>query len=154
MKQVSTGARILIADDLDLNRKLIADMLSLDGHEVDCVCDGAAAVRAAGDHPYDLILMDMIMPVMDGICRDACDSGLAGAGVRCPHHRPDRPFASGAARQLYRGRDGCDLTKPMSMDALTTAVRSWTHWTRAGCLTVLKHENHAPKTGLPVLLAP
>ena len=126
-----TGARILIADDLDLNRKLIADMLSLEGHETDCVGDGAAALRAAGERRYDLILMDMIMPLMDGLAATRAIRAL-------PAPACDVPIIALTAHSFKEQLDSCiaagmdaTLTKPMSLDVLTATVRSWTQGRRA-----------------------
>ncbi len=62
-------ARILIADDEDSMRRLVARALAMDGHETVTAEDGAEAldrlVSEAGQ--YDLLLTDIRMPVMDGI---------------------------------------------------------------------------------------
>jgi len=57
---------ILFAEDNETSRYLIATMLTRMGHTVDAVSNGAEAVAAARDKKYDIILMDMQMPVMDG----------------------------------------------------------------------------------------
>ena len=121
----SVGLRILLADDLDLNRKLICDMLSLDGYVVDSVADGAAAVEAAKAKVYDLILMDMIMPGMDGM--DATRAIRALPAPAC-----DVPIVALTAHSFREQLDNClhagmnaTLTKPMSFDALSSAVATW-----------------------------
>ena len=58
--------KILLAEDDDTVRFLIVSMLSRLGHDVDAVQDGALAVAAASENSYDLLLMDMQMPVMNG----------------------------------------------------------------------------------------
>jgi signal transduction histidine kinase/AmiR/NasT family two-component response regulator len=58
--------RVLVAEDNPVNRKLLSEMLKRLGINPDLAADGAAAVRLAADHHYDLILMDCMMPVMDG----------------------------------------------------------------------------------------
>jgi signal transduction histidine kinase/ActR/RegA family two-component response regulator len=127
----AAGARILLADDLDLNRKLIADMLSLDGHVVDCVSNGAEAVAAASQRPYDLILMDMIMPGMDGIA--ATRAIRAMSAPTC-----DVPIVALTANSFFEQLDGClkagmdaTLVKPMSIEALSSAVSTWTRGRKA-----------------------
>ena len=119
------GARILLADDLDLNRRLIADMLSFQGHEVECACDGAAAVRAATLIVFDLVLMDMVMPVMDGL-----DATRAIRTLSAPHG--DVPIVALTANAFPEHLEAClaagmdaTVTKPMSMDALMRAVDTW-----------------------------
>ncbi|MBV0911135.1 hybrid sensor histidine kinase/response regulator [Anianabacter salinae] len=57
---------ILLADDNEIGRSVLRDMLELDGHVVVEAGDGQQAVTLAGEHAYDLILMDVAMPVMDG----------------------------------------------------------------------------------------
>lgn len=59
--------RILLAEDNLVNQKVAAGMLSRRGHKVDIVSDGAAAVAAVGAASYDMVLMDMNMPGMDGL---------------------------------------------------------------------------------------
>ncbi len=58
--------RILVAEDSETSRRLITMMLTRLGHTVDAAQDGVEAVAMAKANVYDLILMDMQMPVMDG----------------------------------------------------------------------------------------
>jgi len=67
---VLTGKTILVVEDVELNREIVAAMLSLiDGLTVDFACDGKEAVEKFEKNPelYALILMDVHMPVMDGL---------------------------------------------------------------------------------------
>ncbi|WP_449233747.1 response regulator [Azospirillum doebereinerae] len=61
------GLRILVAEDVEMNRMLVVTILKQLGHRVVAVEDGAAAVAAVRRHAFDLILMDVNMPVMDGL---------------------------------------------------------------------------------------
>jgi CheY-like chemotaxis protein len=58
---------ILLADDNPVVREATSRLLRLMGCEVDCVCDGVAAIEAAGRRAYDIILLDIQMPVMGGV---------------------------------------------------------------------------------------
>lgn len=58
--------KILVAEDDDLNRRLIKDLLLYYGYEVAEASNGEEAVRMAAVHKPDLILMDLQMPVMNG----------------------------------------------------------------------------------------
>lgn len=61
------GARLLLAEDNPINREVALELLHGVGLHLDCATDGREAVRMAQDQPYDLILMDMQMPHMDGL---------------------------------------------------------------------------------------
>jgi CheY-like chemotaxis protein len=61
------GARILLVEDEPISREVALELLQDVGLTVDFACDGRAAVKLAGTHRYNLILMDMLMPEMDGL---------------------------------------------------------------------------------------
>jgi CheY-like chemotaxis protein len=58
--------RVLLADDAPLNRELLVDMLVRHGHAVAATADGAELLARAALEPFDLLLLDIHMPVMDG----------------------------------------------------------------------------------------
>jgi two-component system NtrC family sensor kinase len=58
--------RILVVDDDDGLRTLLSTALSQDGRAVDAARDGIEAVALLGQHHYDLILSDLVMPGLDG----------------------------------------------------------------------------------------
>ncbi len=58
--------RILVADDLEVNQKIAQLILQKAGHRVDLAENGQQAVAACKRHRYDLIFMDIQMPIMDG----------------------------------------------------------------------------------------
>jgi hypothetical protein len=61
------GKRILVVDDNRINQKLVHAWLTSMGAGVDTASDGAMGLRAASSRDYDVILMDMSMPVMNGL---------------------------------------------------------------------------------------
>ncbi len=62
-----SGLRVLLAEDDATNRTLIAEMLQRMGGSVQTVSDGAAAVEEIARDKYDIVLLDLNMPVMDGL---------------------------------------------------------------------------------------
>lgn len=65
------GARnplsILVAEDSEINQRVLIRMLDHLGYEATCVGDGASAVEAAQEQAFDLVLMDIQMPILDGV---------------------------------------------------------------------------------------
>jgi PAS domain S-box-containing protein len=67
LRQRATGRRVLLVEDNPVNQEVALELLRSTGLAVDTADDGARAVELAIASPYDLILMDVQMPVMDGI---------------------------------------------------------------------------------------
>ncbi|WP_374340443.1 PAS domain S-box protein [Azonexus sp.] len=61
------NARILVVEDNPINQEVALDLLRGVGLQADLAVDGAEAVRMVGQVPYDLVLMDIQMPVLDGL---------------------------------------------------------------------------------------
>jgi CheY-like chemotaxis protein len=59
--------RVLVADDNTLNQSMLRRQISKLGHQVDVVSNGRQAVSAVEHQPYDALLMDVLMPEMDGL---------------------------------------------------------------------------------------
>jgi signal transduction histidine kinase/CheY-like chemotaxis protein len=105
--------RILLAEDVALNRELITEVLTQNGHEVVLAEDGLEAVELAGRERFDLVLMDVQMPRMDGVEATrrirrlpppACDVPVAALTANV--------MASERERCLAAGMNRC-LTKPV-----------------------------------------
>ena len=63
---VLRGRTVLVVDDIATNRLLLQFMLRAEGMVVELACDGLEAVRRVESEAFDLVLMDLSMPVMDG----------------------------------------------------------------------------------------
>ena len=112
--------RVLLAEDHAINRKVVELLLGQVGVDLVCVENGAEAVDAAAAGSFDLILMDMQMPVMDGLtairairqderARRASPTPIWGLSANAlPEH---------IAASMAAGADG-HLTKPISGAAL------------------------------------
>ena len=106
-------ARILVVDDRAENRDLLAYLLRYHGHTVSLASDGAAAVRAAVADPPDLVLMDIAMPVIDGL--------TAARQMRSHPELADTPLiavsATGSITQEMIRASGFDGFYPIPIDA-------------------------------------
>jgi CheY-like chemotaxis protein/HPt (histidine-containing phosphotransfer) domain-containing protein len=109
-------------DDLPMNRELAEAFLRTGQHEVMCAADGAQAVAAATAETFDVILMDVCMPGMDGLEATRRIRALGGAAGAVPivaltaHAFVEQVEECGRA-----GMDG-HVTKPFTPDALLSAV--------------------------------
>jgi CheY-like chemotaxis protein len=116
------GIKILMADDAAPNRELVTAILGGLGLALETVCDGAEAVDAARTGAYDLILMDVHMPVMDGLDATRAIRALGGAIGRTPiialtaNVQPEQ-----VQRCLEAGMDG-HVGKPIQLSALLGAL--------------------------------
>ena len=115
---------VLLAEDNLINQKVAVAMLSGAGYRVDTVADGAAAVKAAAAHPYDVILMDCQMPELSGYEATSAIRAQEGSGPRVPIIA----MTAGARQEdrelcLAHGMDAY-VSKPVSKDTLLAMVRS------------------------------
>lgn len=64
--QDGSPGTVLIVDDNDVNRDMLTRRLRREGYDVECVPDGATALKLLHDRPFDLVLLDILMPDIDG----------------------------------------------------------------------------------------
>jgi len=113
---------ILIADDNEHNRYIARFLLEDAGYEVSQVKNGAEAVSAATDTDFDLVLMDIQMPIMDGI----------EATKQIKQLKPSVPVVALTAKAMQGDREvilgaGCDgyISKPFEVDEFVAKVEHY-----------------------------
>jgi PAS domain S-box-containing protein len=126
---VNLNGRILIAEDNSTNREVAVGMLKKLGLRADAVADGAEALNALQFIPYDLVLMDMRMPVMDGL--------EATRQIRNPRSEVlnhDIPIIALTANAMQSDRENClaagmngFVPKPIRNAELREALQRWLH---------------------------
>lgn len=117
--------RMLVVDDNEINRKLSTILLHQWDIAVDEAVDGVAAVEACGRQHYDLILMDVHMPVMDGVEATRRIRTLQEGGKSTPVVALTANALNGdRERYLAAGLDDY-LEKPLSEEALRKAIEKW-----------------------------
>jgi signal transduction histidine kinase/CheY-like chemotaxis protein len=116
------GLRILVAEDMPDNQLLFERILSRCGAHVDVVANGAEAERRAQEDAFDVVLMDIQMPVMDG---HAATRALRRGG----YSRPIIALTAHAMREEQERcrQSGCNghLSKPISAERLIAAISQY-----------------------------
>jgi CheY-like chemotaxis protein len=114
--------RILLVEDVELNRRLLQMMLSAHGHEVVFATNGAEAVELVAREWFDVVLMDVQMPVMDGVEATRRIRRMEGPVREVPIlGLTANVMASEQERYLAAGMNAC-LTKPVDWDQLFAAL--------------------------------
>ena len=119
-----SGARILLVEDNDINQIVASELLQDAGFSVDVADNGQIALDRIGQAAYDLVLMDMQMPVMDGI--------TATAHIRRMQGHRNLPVIALSANVLAQDRDKClaagmndFLSKPIEPQEMRDILLKW-----------------------------
>lgn len=120
------SGRVLLTDDAPANRELMSIILGTLGLEVQTACNGVEAVTAVSREHFDLVLMDVHMPEMDGLA--------ATREIRRMHKHEARRLpvlaltanvrADQIAKCMEAGMDG-HLSKPIQVSELAAALKHW-----------------------------
>ncbi|MGD0095557.1 MAG: PAS domain S-box protein [Terracidiphilus sp.] len=121
------NAKILVVEDNPTNREVASGILERLGLRADAVCDGAEAIKSLESVPYDLVLMDMRMPVMDGV--EATRQIRNPKSAALDHKIPIIAMTANATesdRQLCLAVGMNDfVTKPVSVAVLRDTLKKW-----------------------------
>jgi CheY-like chemotaxis protein len=116
--------KILVAEDNIINQRLIVGLLSQLGHTGMVVNDGEKALKCLAKMKVDLVLMDVMMPNMDGLQalaaireKEAVQGGHMPIIMATSHNEPGE-----AQRYLKVGADGY-LAKPLEIEQLKSEIR-------------------------------
>ena len=121
--EVGRALRILLAEDNPVNQHLAVRLLEKQHHSVTAVSNGKEAVEAASDGPFDVILMDVHMPEMDGIqatrkireCETSTGEHIPIIAMTASAMKQDRETCLAAGMDDY-------LSKPISLEELRIAL--------------------------------
>jgi|GEM_PF-4418598 len=132
-KRIGSSCKILIVEDNSTNRQVVEGMLDMFGLRTHSVGDGAEALAALAAQHYDLVFMDMMMPLMDGLEATrqwrAQESGRNAEQPEAAHQPIIIAMTANVSEQdraecLAAGMDDY-LTKPMRLDTLKQMLEKW-----------------------------
>jgi len=117
------GGRVLVVDDNENNREIVSRLLEREGYEVSTAENGALALEQIQSQPPDLVLLDVMMPVMDGIeackrMKDDPDSRLIPVVIMTALGQVDD-----RVRAIQAGADDF-LTKPVNRGELLARIQT------------------------------
>ncbi|CAN5264413.1 hypothetical protein BH11PSE9_BH11PSE9_30180 [soil metagenome] len=124
VRRHSAGARVLVVDDNPVNQQVLIDVLGEIGVKPELANNGAEAVEKVRQADYELILMDIQMPVMDGLEAARRIRALPGREATPMLAMTANASAEDRAASLRSGMND-HLGKPIRLDALHAALLRW-----------------------------
>jgi len=125
LREAQSGLRILVAEDNPVNRELAVRLLEKRGHSVAVAANGHEVLARLEQQPFDLVLMDVQMPEMDGL---EATAAIREKEKATGHHLPIIAFTAHAMkgdreRCLEAGMDGY-VSKPIRANELVAAIEA------------------------------
>jgi len=117
--------RVLIVDDSKANRNIARVLIESGGHVVEEAESGLAAVQAVSQSSYDVILMDIAMPEMDGLAATRAIRALEGAQSRVPIIAWTAHDVPGMRGQTRSAGMNAYLTKPIVRATLLSTIQAF-----------------------------
>jgi CheY-like chemotaxis protein len=118
------GAQILVVEDNDINQEIAKELLESEGFEVEIAENGQIAIEKIQQNHYDIVLMDMQMPVMDGVS--------ATIKIRKLPRFNHLPIIAMTANAMQQDKEICfaagmndHISKPIDPNDLWTALAKW-----------------------------
>ena len=124
------AVRILVAEDHAVNQKFMALLLKRMGFEATFCDHGQAALEAIVQAPYDLVLMDIHMPVMDGLTATRAIRCLPGPIAKIPVIALTADVLPEAREQAHAAGVNAFITKPVRQEELAAAIAQFLAQTR------------------------
>ncbi|MFT6926237.1 MAG: PAS domain S-box-containing protein [Psychromonas sp.] len=118
--------RVLLVEDNPANQMVIKSILEFAKLRVDVVSNGYEAVEAVRNLPYDIVLMDISMPEMDGMSATREIRKLSSAARKIPIIALTAHTLSGDKERFIKAGMNDYLSKPVNRDAALTCIARWT----------------------------
>lgn len=124
LQSLPEQTRVLLVEDNIINQRVAAALISKTGLQLDIAGDGAEAIKALQDKRYNIVLMDVQMPIMDGL--------LATKKIREFPEMEHLPIIAMTANAMKGDREKCIeagmndyMSKPIKMESLIAILEKW-----------------------------
>lgn len=146
------GARILLVEDNQINQEVACELLRDAGFSVEVAENGLIAIEKVKAHEYDIVLMDMQMPIMDGVS--------ATLEIRKDPRFKDLPVVAMTANAMQADRERClaagmndHVAKPIEPEDLWKALLKWIPPRESDGSVVRRTQPAQAKMALPTQIA-
>jgi len=119
------GRRILLVEDNIINQEIARAVLESAGHRVDVVADGSQAVSAVQARDYDVVLMDIQMPVMDGVTATRRIRALDHPASAIPIIAMTASVLPQQVSSFFDAGMNGHVAKPFKREELNSAIARW-----------------------------
>ena len=113
----------MVVEDNEINLLVIQKMLEAEGHKVTTAMDGRSGVEQASDHVFDAVLMDISMPVMDGLTATKHIREGAGKSANATIIAVSANVLPGAVEKFHEVGMNAFVSKPIDIASLRKALR-------------------------------
>jgi TMAO reductase system sensor TorS len=144
--------RVLVAEDNIVNQEIIGQILRSAGFTCDVVANGAEAVEAVGRFAYDIVLMDIHMPEMDGLEATKIIREMPGAVSRVPIIALTADAMSGNVEKYLAGGINACVPKPYREETIMQTLARWLprgtlrNEAKAGAEAIPREADHPPSS--------
>jgi CheY-like chemotaxis protein len=121
----ASGINVLLVEDAEANQELVTTILRAAGIEVDVAVNGAEAVEAMKLKPYDMVLMDVHMPVLGGVEATRVIRGLGGGAAETPIIALSANVLPEQVEEYRQAGMDAHLGKPISPRDMLAMINHW-----------------------------
>ncbi|MDR3020864.1 MAG: response regulator [Treponema sp.] len=120
-----SSGRVLIVDDIDINLYVAREMMLPYGLQVDTAINGVEALEKIRQNEYDLVFMDHIMPIMDGVETTHKIRKMGGRYEKLPIVALTANAISGVKEMFFENGFSGFISKPLSIQELDDVLKEW-----------------------------
>mgnify|MGYP003340561826 FL=1 len=147
LEKTTQPLSVLVAEDHPVNQKFMACLLHRLGHQATFCENGALALQAVQTQPFDIVLMDLHMPIMDGLSATRAIRALPSSLAKLPIVALTADVSEPAREGAQQAGVDAFLTKPVPLEVLQEVLTRLGGRGKRSGLRVEAPESHSPHAG-------